>query len=83
MRADIVAGSVFLDYELTDHRGQTSEAFPIFRDPDPMVLVLSRGGFCPKDRRARPRVWSNFITRWKSVYSQARHHQYRQHASDE
>src|SRR6516225_3546278 len=37
MRSDIVPGAIFPDYEL---QGQ-----------HPMVLVLSRGAFCPKDRR--------------------------------
>src|SRR5205085_7974175 len=50
MRADIVPGAKFPDYELSDHttkRRQLSE----LQGPDPMILVLSRGGFCPKDRR--------------------------------
>src|ERR1700733_14827006 len=50
MRADIVPGAVFPDYELTNqagHRRKLSE----LQGPDPMILVLSRGGFCPKDRR--------------------------------
>src|ERR1700749_1609718 len=50
MRSDIVPGAHFPDYELTDHttaRRKLSE----LQGPHPMVLVLSRGGFCPKDRR--------------------------------
>src|SRR5229473_3833429 len=50
MRADIVAGAVFPDYELTDHAGKRQKLSDL-QGPDPMVLVLSRGGFCPKDRR--------------------------------
>src|SRR5271156_2634419 len=50
MRADIVAGAVFPDYELTDHAGKRRKLSDL-QGPDPMVLVLSRGGFCPKDRR--------------------------------
>jgi peroxiredoxin len=50
MRADIVPGAVFPDYELTDHRGQRCTLSELQQD-DPLVLVLSRGGFCPKDRR--------------------------------
>src|SRR5260370_36985491 len=50
MRADIGAGAVFSDYELTDHAGKRRELSDL-QGPDPMVLVLSRGGFCPKDRR--------------------------------
>ena len=50
MRSDIVPGAIFPDYELADHtakRRKLSEP----QGQDPMVLVLSRGGFCPKDRR--------------------------------
>jgi peroxiredoxin len=50
MRADIVAGALFPDYELTDHIGKRRK-LPELQGPDPMILVLSRGGFCPKDRR--------------------------------
>src|SRR2546425_4699867 len=50
MRADIVAGAVFPDYELTDHAGKRRKLSDL-QGPDPMILVLSRGGFCPKDRR--------------------------------
>ena len=50
MRSDIVPGAVFPDYELPDHttkRRRLSE----LQGQHPMVLVLSRDGFCPKDRR--------------------------------
>jgi peroxiredoxin len=50
LRADIVPGSVFPDYELSDHRGKHRKLSELQGD-DPLVLVLSRGGFCPKDRR--------------------------------
>ena len=50
MRADIVPGAVFPDYELSDHRG-TRRRLSELQGGDPLVLVLSRGGFCPKDRR--------------------------------
>ncbi len=50
MRADIVPGAVFPDYELPDHRGKRRTLSELQQD-DPLVLVLSRGGFCPKDRR--------------------------------
>ena len=48
MRADIVASAVFPDYELTDHTGKRRKLSDL-QGPDPMVLVLSRGGYCPKD----------------------------------
>ena len=50
MRADIVAGALFPDYELTDHTGERRKLSDL-QGPDPMILVLSRGGYCPKDRR--------------------------------
>jgi peroxiredoxin len=50
MRADIVPGAKFPDYELTDHTG-TRRKLSDLQGPDPMIVVLSRGSFCPKDRR--------------------------------
>ena len=50
MRADIVASAVFPDYELIDHTGKRRKLSDL-QGPDPMVLVLSRGGYCPKDLR--------------------------------
>jgi peroxiredoxin len=50
MRPDIVPGARFPDYELTDHtkkRRRLSE----LQGNDPMILVLSRGHFCPKDHQ--------------------------------
>jgi peroxiredoxin len=39
MRADIVAGTVFPDYQLTDHAGKRRKLSDL-QLPDPMVLVL-------------------------------------------
>ncbi len=50
MRPDIVPGAVFPDYELSDHQG-TRRTLAELQGDDPLVLVLARGGFCPKDRR--------------------------------
>ena len=50
MRSDIVPGAKFPDYELTDtnkERHKLSELQGI----DPMILLLSRGHFCPKDHQ--------------------------------
>ncbi len=50
MRPDIVPGGTFPDYELTDHtkaRRKLSE----LQGNGPMILVLSRGHFCPKDHQ--------------------------------
>src|SRR5262249_26837902 len=50
MRADIVPGAVFPDYELPDQTGKHRKLSEL-QGGDPLVLVLSRGAFCPKDRR--------------------------------
>jgi peroxiredoxin len=50
MRADIAPGAAFPDYELSDHGGMRRTLSALQGD-DPLVLVLARGGFCPKDRR--------------------------------
>ena len=47
------------DYELTDHikvRRRLSELQGI----DPMILVLSRGGFCPKDHQQHLELAANY-----------------------
>jgi peroxiredoxin len=50
MRSDMVPGAVFPDYELSDHTAKRRKLSEL-QGQDPMVLVLSRGSFCPKDRR--------------------------------
>ncbi|HEX3492958.1 MAG TPA: redoxin domain-containing protein [Streptosporangiaceae bacterium] len=50
MRADIVPGGVFPDYELTDHT-KTRRRLSELQGIDPMILLLSRGHFCPKDHQ--------------------------------
>jgi peroxiredoxin len=50
MRSDIVPGATFPDYELPDHAAKHRKLSEL-QGANPMVLVLSRGGFCPKDRR--------------------------------
>jgi peroxiredoxin len=50
MRSDIVTGAAFPDYELPDHTAIRRKLSDL-QAGDPMVVVLSRGGFCPKDRR--------------------------------
>ena len=44
MRPDIVPGAVFPDYELSDHTAKRRKLSEI-QGPDPMVIVLSRGGY--------------------------------------
>jgi peroxiredoxin len=50
MRSDIVPGATFPDYELSDQTGKRRHLSEL-QGPDPMVVVLARGGYCPKDRR--------------------------------
>ncbi len=50
MRADIVPGAALPDYALSDHRGKRRTLSEL-QAGDPLVLVLSRGGYCPKERR--------------------------------
>ncbi len=50
MRADIVPGVPFPDYELTDHT-RTRRTLSELQGNDPMILLLSRGHFCPKDHQ--------------------------------
>ena len=50
MRSDIVPETKFPDYELSDHTGKHRKLSEL-QGPDPMILVLGRGGYCPKDRR--------------------------------
>jgi peroxiredoxin len=50
MRSDVVAGAIFPDYKLSDHLAKRRKLSEL-QGPHPMVLVLSRGSFCPKDRR--------------------------------
>src|SRR5918994_1406749 len=50
MRSDIVPGARFPDYELTDHT-RTRRRLSELQGNDPMILILSRGHFCPKDHQ--------------------------------
>lgn len=50
MRPDIQPGARFPDFELTDHSRRRRKLSEI-QGQDPMILVLSRGHFCPKDHQ--------------------------------
>jgi peroxiredoxin len=50
MRSDIIPGAQFPDYELTDHT-RTRRRLSELQGGDPMILILSRGHFCPKDHQ--------------------------------
>jgi peroxiredoxin len=41
--------AIFPDYELSDHTAKHRKLSEL-QGQHPMVLVLGRGGFCPKDR---------------------------------
>jgi peroxiredoxin len=49
MRADIAPGRNFPDYSLPDHT-KVPRQLSALQGDDPMLLVLIRGFFCPKDR---------------------------------
>jgi peroxiredoxin len=59
MRADIVPGGTFPDYELTDHT-KTRRKLSELQGIDPMILVLSRGSFCPKDHQQHLELAANY-----------------------
>ncbi|MEU8816872.1 redoxin domain-containing protein [Actinoplanes sp. NPDC048796] len=50
MRADIIRGAKFPDYQLTDHTKKRRRLSDLQGD-DPMILVLARGHYCPKDQQ--------------------------------
>jgi peroxiredoxin len=50
MRGDIAPGGTFPDYELTDHT-KTRRRLSELQGGDPMILVLGRGHYCPRDNQ--------------------------------
>jgi peroxiredoxin len=50
MRSDIVPGATFPDYTLSDHTGKRRKLSEL-QEQDPLIVVLARGSYCPKDRR--------------------------------
>ncbi len=50
MRPDITVGGTFPDYEIPDHT-DTLRKLSALQENDPMILMLARGAFCPKDRQ--------------------------------
>ncbi len=48
VRADIAPGGTFPDYELADHT-TIRRKLSALQGSDPMIVVLSRGHYCPKD----------------------------------
>jgi peroxiredoxin len=50
VRADIVPGNRFPDYELPDHTGAT-RTLSVLQGEDPLILTLARGHYCPKEHQ--------------------------------
>lgn len=50
MRADIKVGAIFPNYELPDHT-RVKRKLSLLQGDDPMILMLGRGIYCPKDRQ--------------------------------
>jgi len=50
MRREIVPGFTLHDYELPDHT-DVPRKLSFLQGDDPMLLMLSRGHFCPKERK--------------------------------
>jgi peroxiredoxin len=50
MRADIVPGAQFPDYELPDHTA-TLRRLSALQGDDPLILTLARGHYCPKEHQ--------------------------------
>ena len=50
MKADIIIGARFPNYELPDQTG-TKRRLSDLQGIDPLIVVLSRGSYCPKEQR--------------------------------
>jgi peroxiredoxin len=59
MRSDIVPGVNFPDYELTDHTS-TRRKLSELQGIDPMIVILARGSFCPKDHQQHLELAANY-----------------------
>ncbi|MDF3811908.1 MULTISPECIES: redoxin domain-containing protein [Rhodopseudomonas] len=55
MRHDMTPGAMLPDYELSDHTAKRRKLSAL-QGQSPMVLVLSRGGYCPKDRQQHQKL---------------------------
>jgi hypothetical protein len=70
MRADISPGGVFPDYELTDHDKKRRRLSDL-QGNDPMILILSRGHYCPRDNQQHLQL----VAAWSQIavaYTQGR-----------
>jgi peroxiredoxin len=58
VRADIVPGAAFPDYELPDHE-KTPRKLSEIQGDDPLILTLARGHFCPKEHHQHLELVAN------------------------
>jgi peroxiredoxin len=59
LRADIVPGGVFPDFELPDHT-KTLRTLSELQGEDPMILTLARGNYCPKEHQQHLELAANY-----------------------
>ena len=59
MRADIVPGAIFPDFELPDHTKVPRKLSELQGD-DPLILTLARGLFCPKEHHQHLELAANY-----------------------
>jgi peroxiredoxin len=59
MRADIVPGATFPDYELPDHT-KTPRKLSELQGEDPLILTLARGNYCPKEHQQHLELAANY-----------------------
>jgi peroxiredoxin len=59
VRADIVPGGIFPDYELPDHAGIVRKLSDL-QGRDPMILTLARGHYCPKEHQQHLDLAANY-----------------------
>jgi hypothetical protein len=52
MRSDIRPGSVFADYSLPHHTGMVRTPSEL-QGRDPLISLLARGNYCPKEHQRR------------------------------
>src|SRR6516164_2162883 len=59
MRSDIRPGGVFPDYSLPDHTKTVCRLSELQGD-DPLVLILARGNYCPKEHQQHLELAANY-----------------------
>ena len=69
MRPDIVPGAVFPDYALPDHTSTVRSLSEIQRD-DPMIVLLARGHYCPKEHQQHLEIVNLLQTKIAVAYTQ-------------